>query len=219
LPIYSPLHASIMATSGLDLARIPILMNQSNYRDWALDVSATARLGGYWKAFLSTNTTSSTDAAELDRIEQREEKAMGLILKTSSNNLRIELSDYAPTPAMGAGPVAHTAQLYWDYLKAKFEKQDGVSALLNFSSLVKTELVDNGNLEAQLNTLESMRSKCALNAIKLENWQYAALLLIHLPESYRHISDSFLTTGKIDQLDTAAVTAKIIKTEIRCKAE
>jgi len=130
-----------MASNGLDLACIPILMNQSNYRDWALDVSATARLGGYWKAFLGTNTTTSTDAAELDRIEQCEEKAMGLILKTSSNNLRIELSDYAPTPAAGAtGPVPHTAQLYWDYLKAKFEKQDGVSALLDFSSLVKTEL-------------------------------------------------------------------------------
>jgi len=92
-----------------------------------------------------------------------------------------------------------------------------------FASTSKHEGGDNrtndGNLEAQLNTLESMRSKCALNAIKLENWQYAALLLIHLPESYRHISDSFLTTGKIDQLDTAAVTAKIIETEIRRKAE
>ena len=74
--------------------------------------------------------------------------------------------------------------------------------------LVKTALVDDGTLEAQLNVMEATRSRCALNKITLEDWQYATLLLLNLPESYKHISNSFLTNNKIDKLSPATVIAK-----------
>jgi len=206
-----------MSSDKIDLSRITTLTNQTNYADWALEVEATARLGNFWKAYHGENkTTSATpDATKTNRVKTCEEKAIGLILKTVSPNLRVKLKAL-PAPTVKTTPVS---QHYWEHLKGKFEKQDGVSSLLNFATLVETKLVDDGTLEAQLNVLESTRSRCALNKIKLEDWQYAALLLLHLPESYKHISDSFLTTGAIDKLDPATVTAKIIETEICCKAE
>ena len=178
-------------SSNLDLSRIGNLTNQSNYTDWALEVEATAHLGGFWKAYQGLNKTTSTtpDATETDRVETREEKAVGLLLKTVSPNLRVELKALT---APQSGPVS---QQYWDHLKGKYEKQDGASSLLDFAALVETKLVDDGTLEAQLNALEATRSRCALNKIKLEDWQYAALLLLHLPENYKHISDSFLTNN------------------------
>ena len=202
-------------SSNLDLSRIGNLTNQSNYADWALEVEATARLGGFWKAYSGNNKTTSTtpDATETDRVETREEKAVGLLLKTVSPNLRVELK------ALTASQTVPVSQQYWDHLKGKYEKQDGASSLLDFAALVETKLVDDGTLEAQLNALEATRSRCVLNKIKLEDWQYAALLLLHLPENYKHISDSFLTNNDIDKLVPATVTAKIIETEIRRKAD
>ena len=100
-----------------------------------------------------------------------------------------------------------------------YEKQDGALSLFDFTALVETKLVDNGTLEAQLNVLEATQSCCTLNKIKFEDWQYAALFLLHLLENYKYISDSFLTDNNIDKLVPTTVTTKIIETEIHCKAD
>ena len=158
-----------MSSSAIDLSRIGTLTNQSNYADWALEVEATARLGAFWKAYSGNNkvTSATPDATKTDRVDTREEKAIGLLLKTVSPNLRVELKALA---ASTATPPTPTSEIYWKHLKDKFEKQDGALSLLDFAALVKTELVDDGTLEAQLNVLEATRSRCALNKIKLEDW-------------------------------------------------
>jgi len=76
-PIKDPLlastpHTLLLMSSNINLSRIGILANQTNYASWALEVEATARLGGFWKAYLGSNTTTSTtpDAAEKDRVDQ-----------------------------------------------------------------------------------------------------------------------------------------------------
>ena len=87
--------------------RIATLTNQTNYADWALEIEATARLGNFWKAYSGGNKPSSTtpDAAEVDQVETREEKAIGLILKTVSPNLRVELKAL-PAPTAAATPIS-----------------------------------------------------------------------------------------------------------------
>ena len=210
-------------SQGLDLPRFPSLQGQQNYRDWALEVEASAQLGGYWTALIGQNQVSSTaaDQTEIDRIGQREWKARGLILKTVSTTLRVELKEYriidnTVTPITSEDPNAK--QLY-DYLKSKFEKQSGVSTILDLATLTQTKFLDDGTLETQLNSLQELRSRCALNKIAFEDWQFAAFILIGLPESYNHIKDSFLTTGDATNLKPADVHARIIETEIRRKAE
>ena len=105
-------------SSNLDLSHISNLTNQSNYADWALEVKATARLGGFWKAYQGLNKTTSTtpDATETDHVEICEEKAIGLFLKTISPNLHVELKALT---APQSGPVS---QQYWDHLKGKYKK-------------------------------------------------------------------------------------------------
>ena len=142
-----------MSSEKIDLSRIAPLTNQTNYADWALEIEATAHLGNFWKAYRGKNKATSTtpDATETDRVKTREEKAIGLILKTVSPNLRVELKALVP-PTNNTKPIS---QLYWEHLKGKYEKQDGVSSLLDFATLIETKLVDDGTLEAQLNALES----------------------------------------------------------------
>ena len=70
-----------MSNSELNLGKIPILQKQSNYCEWSLEVKATAQLRGFWKVILGTNTTTSTEESEKDRVEQREMKAMRLMMK------------------------------------------------------------------------------------------------------------------------------------------
>ena len=74
-------------------------------------------------------------------------------------------------------------------------------------------------MEAQINALDTTHLCCALNNIKLEDWQYAVQLLIALSSDFCHIADSFLTTGKIENLNPTDVCAKIIKTELCHKAK
>ena len=123
-----------MSSDKIDLSRIATLTNQTNYADWALEIETTARLGNFWKAYSGGNTAKITppDATEIDRVETREEKAVGLILKTVSPNLRVELKALATPTGTNAVKLS---QQYWDYLKGKYEKQDGASSLLDFTAL------------------------------------------------------------------------------------
>jgi hypothetical protein len=201
--------------------KISPLQGQTDYRKWSLDVKATAQLGGFWKAVLGMNSTTSTEASEIDKIEQREQKAVGLITRTVAENLKVELDEYR-VPDSSSGTIVlkePTAQQLWEYLKTKFEKKDGVSALLDLKLLTETKLVDDGQLEAQLNNLQVIRSRCAMNDIRLEDWQYAAFILIKLPETYQHIADALLAKGSTKDLKPEDVRAKILETEIRRKAD
>ncbi|KAF9645617.1 hypothetical protein BDM02DRAFT_3119960, partial [Thelephora ganbajun] len=194
-----------------DLSSIPLLTGQSNYREWSLEVKSTAQLGGFWKAILGTNKTTSTDPSDLDKFDQREEKATGLITKTVSSTLKVELAEYqvsdSTTPDNGERKDP-TAKQMWEYLQSKFEKKSGVSAIIDLGLLTHTKLVDDGTLENQLNTMQDVRSRCALNEIKFEDWQYAALILLALPETYKHITDSFLATDSVKNLKPSDVRAK-----------
>jgi len=112
-----------------------------------------------------------------------------------------------------------TTQDLHTYLKDRFEKKDGVSAILDLGLLVETKFVDDGTIEAQLDKLQDIRSRCALNEITMPDWQYAAHILLKLPSNYQHVKDVFLTTGTLKDLKVAEVRARIIETEICRKAE
>lgn len=209
-----------MSSFELNIDEIPILRGQANYREWSLEIKATAKLGGFWKAILGTNTTTSTDASEIDKIEQREEKAIGLITKTVSGFLKVELHELRVADTSVTGRLRDpTAKELWDHLKGKFEKEDGISAILDLRQLTRTKFTDDGTLEAQLNTFQEVRSRCTRNGIKFEDWQYATLMLLALPENYSHIADSFLAAGAAKDLKSSEVHAKILKTKILHKAD
>jgi len=79
------------------LSRIPLLSSQAQYFDWAMQVEATAMLGGYYDPLIGQNTTTSTDASDVDKINQREQKAKGLIFMTVSQPIRRELQELKTT--------------------------------------------------------------------------------------------------------------------------
>lgn len=204
------------------VGKVPVLTGQANYREWALEVKAAARFATIWKTIQGTDSATSSEKADEAAFENRKEKAIGLITKTVSPTLKVELDELQKIDKDSSGndaPRDYTAQELWKYLKDKFEKRDGVSAIIDWGKLTSTKLVDDGTLEEQLNALQDLRSKCALNDFKYEDWQFAALILLALPESYENIKDYFLTTSSPKTLKPEEIRARILEKQNRKKEE
>jgi len=142
------------------LSKLPILSGQANYREWALEIKAAARFANVWKAILGTDQAVSTDPAEVAALNARQEKAIGLITKSVSSSLKIELNELQKTETTGTKTTYRdlNANELWDHLKTRFEKKDGVSAIIDWGRLTSTKLLDDGTLEEQLNALQDLRS-------------------------------------------------------------
>ena len=203
------------------IGKVPTLTGQTNYRVWALEIKAAARFATIWKTIQGTDTATSSERSDIVALEAREEKAIGLITKTVSSTLKVELDDLQVTDTIDGKTTTrdYSAKELWDYLKTKFEKKDGVSAIIDWGGLTSTKLVDDGTLEDQLNTLQDLRSKCALNDFKYEDWQFAALILLALPESYENIKEYFLTTPTPKTLKPEEIRARILEKQNRKKGE
>ena len=197
-----------------------ILTGKSNYQKWAWNIGGTARLGLFWAALEGTNTPIDTTAAQKEVCNQREMKALGLIMKSVDPIIALELQSM-PDVSVTSGTTGTTrrpnANEIWNHLKSQYQKTDAISSLYDYRQLHQTALIDDGTLETQINNLIQLRSRCALNGFRLDDFQFAATLLIALPESYSHIADSLLTNGKIEDLSVEAVRAKILETEVRRK--
>lgn len=213
-----------MSTTSPDITKTPFLTGRLNYREWSLEVEADAMLGAFWGAFDGTNTTpTGADAAQIERVVDREMKAQDLVLKTISHPLRKELMRYRPIVTTATATVAAVtrdpkAKDMWDYLESKFQKKDGLSALFDFQLLFRASFTDDGTLEAQLNELTKLRIRAAAGGFTVEDWQFAVIMLIALPQSYEHIKDSFLTTSTITALDPIVVYSRILEMEFCCIA-
>ena len=214
------------------ITTIEHLSGHTNYRKWALAIKSAAQLGSVWEAINGTDEAISESAQHKADFRSRAGKAIGLITSTVSDTLRLELAELPLITykvEVGTGDNATSESLtrennadeLWRYLKGKFEKKDGVSAILDYHQLIQTRFIDDGNLEKQLNDMQNLRSKCALNDFKFEDWQYAAHLLLALPssDSFRHIKDHFLTTADPKNLDPVAIRARILELENRERAE
>ena len=204
------------------ISKVPLLTGQANYREWALEIKAAARFSNVWKALQGTDKAISSDAADVAALDVREEKAIGLIARTVSSHLKIELDELRipDTTSSVAGTTREAnANEIWDYLKGKFEKKDGVSAIIDWGYLTRTKLVDDGTLKEQLNSLQELRSRCALNGFRYDDWQFTALLLLALPDSYENIKEHFLTTDDPKKLKPEDIRARILERQNRKQEE
>ena len=197
-----------------------ILQGCSNYQKWAWSIEGTAQLGTFWSAYDGTNKALDDTPEKLEAAANRETKALGLIKKTVDPIVALEIQSLtiADTTATG-GSRPPNAKEVWDHLKKLYQKSDGVSALLDYRLLHHTVLNDDGTLEAQLNNLAQLRSRCTLNGLSVKDYEFAAIILISLPDSYSHIAESLLASTKIEDLKVEEVCAKILETEIRRKGE
>ena len=201
------------------IGKVPILTGQANYREWALEIKAAARFANIWKAIQGTDQAISTDKADVATLEAREEKAIGLITHTVSSHLKADLDEYQ-VPSKGSSTTKDaTASEIWDYLKTRFEKKDSVSTIIDYGRLTRAKLVDDGSLKEQLNALQELRSRCSLNDFKYEDWQFATLILLALPDSYENIKEHFLTTASPKTLKPDEIRARILEKQSRKKEE
>ena len=195
------------------LSRVPILNGTMNYADWAMEVESTAQLRKFWRAITGKNDPVDTSAAAIENAANRAEAALGLIKRTVIKTIALELRSI-PDPEDSAKVIVNaTAAQLWKYLEDKYSKKEGITSFYEFGTLFRCNLVDDGNLEQQINKLSDMRSICAMNEFKLQDWQFSILVLHALPSSYRHIPENILVAGKIKDLKFSDVRAKILEAE------
>ena len=80
---------------------------------------------------------------------------------------------------------------------------------------MRSELVDNGTMEAQLTKLSGFHSTCTLNGFKVDNWIFTTIILMFLPKHYTNITDALLNASKCKDLSIDTVKAKILDQEAR----
>ena len=175
-------------------------------------------LGGFHGPLIGDNTTTSSEASEIDKIKQREQKAKGLILSTVSQVLKRELHGLSNTTTSGSSSktTPATAQQMWDHLKSKFKEKTARMLFLDIEKLLRSDLVDDGTMEAQLNKLSEIRSTCAFNDFELQDCQFISIILYALPERYRNVVDRVLhSAAEIDikKLSIDDVKAQILDQE------
>jgi len=108
----------------------------------------------------------------------------------------------------------------WSYLKPKFEKKDGINAIIDFGNLTWLTLSNADPMEGQLAVLGTQRTRLALNGFKLDNHVYATLILLALPPSFESIKTHFLDgLEKADDIKLDTVTARVIEKDQRVCAE
>ena len=201
--------------------KLPILQGVTNYKEWWRAVLGAARLGGFAAAYEDGKNVASTNTGLTEDVAaQREMKARGLISRTVSAHIATKLEvppTFTPAGSTTAKNVETAAeQVVW--LKSKYEKKDSVSVILEWQKLITARLVDDGSLEAQLDVLWDLRSRCSLNGIKIDDYVFAGTILTQLPETYGHIPDTLLAINKVEDLTPEMVRSKILETEIHRKA-
>ena len=190
-----------LATIG---GNITILTRRSNYQRWAWSIKGTARFGGFWVAYGGMTGVTLTDAQK----ESNENKALSLIMKTINPNITLKIQstpDIINTTVNPNTTHSPNAKDIWIHLKSQYQNTDSISSLYDYQQLHRTTLIDDGPLEDQLNHLIQLRSHCAMNGLKLKNYQFTAMILIALPESYSHITNTLLANGKMEDLMVKAV--------------
>ena len=177
-------------------------------------ICAAARFANVWKAIQGTDSAISSEKADTYAFKAREEKALGLIDRTVAPYLQTELVDARVTPT-GSTACSLTAAEQWNYLKDKFEKKDSTSAIIDWGHFLDVQFVDDGTLDKQFNKFQELRSICAINGFNHEDWQIAALILLHLPESYESVKDHFLITDDPKTIKLSDVRARVLERQNR----
>ena len=217
-----------MSDIAKQIANIPILTGQVNYAEWSTAVENLALLGDCWDQITGEDEPLNESIAEKAKFRSRYNKAKGLIGSTISTPIDSELRELPPITATRVKVKAKDSQAKetedyqheqnphkkWEFLRAKYQKKDGISAIINWGRLVKTKFVNDGNVHQQLNDMMELRNKCHLHKFTFKDWQFAALILLALPDSLAHIKDHFLTTtASAEGLSPDTVCAKVIKCE------
>ena len=108
----------------------------------------------------------------------------------------------------------------WKYLQHKFEKKDGINAVVDLGNFTRLTLSDDETMEVQLAARATQRSRLAINSFKFDDYVVASFILLALPPSFESIKTHFLDgleDPKTLNLDT--VTARIIERDQRVRTK
>jgi hypothetical protein len=188
-------------------SKIPLLSGSKDYAKWALAIRAAAQyatifriLNGTWTLpQAATTPPSAEELAAIEKWEIANEKSTGLISRTCSEDIQILLADQRAD--VQTTPVTQrecTAHELWEFLRTRYEKKDGISAIIDWGNLNRLTLTDDGSvsMETQLAALATHRSRVALNGFTYEDWQFAALIVLALPPSFESLRNTFLHWGQ-----------------------
>ena len=121
-----------------------------------MEIKATTQLGKFWRAFTSQNSPVDDTTTAKENAMNHEEATLGLIRKTVIKTIARDLNSFADPKDSSKTIKNGTAQQLWDYLEHQYSMKEGITLFHEFGALFRSELVDNGTLETQINKLSDM---------------------------------------------------------------
>ena len=127
-------------------------------------------------------TPSNTNAEEVAKWDEKNDRAIGLIL--------LHLAEHI------MHTVAHlsTAKAIWDELKRVYAKPGSVGAFVHFQQLFNSTLSDKSPLRPQLDAIQEFANRVKNDGIDVKDNLLALLMVNALPESYQSIGGTILAT-------------------------
>ena len=204
--------------------KIPILTGSADYARWALAIKGYSKMFGFWHVLDGQDKIEEVkdEEGKSDKStvwHEKNDKACGLLLRTTSEDLQVQL-DSLEGKRVNELVFDATAFQMWSHLKTKFEKKDGINTVIEFGNLTQLTLSDSEPMEGQLTTLGTQHARLALNKFTLEDHVFTAIILLALPTSFESIKTHFLD-GLDDptSLKVNTVTARIIEKDQRSRTE
>ena len=161
-------------------------LNSSNYREWAGEMRAWLMRNGLWR-LVSGKEARPSDAKELDKWEQKAEKAAGEIYLLIDNDQRVHISGNEENPIK-----------MWEILEAAHLSKKPGARFNAYDDLFSIRKQDDENLiglgvriEKAMQNIQNLRSKDYTIAKMDEEIQCMALIRA-LPEEYKHLSSNLL---------------------------
>ena len=94
-----------------------------------------------------------------------------------------------------------------------------VSALQEYQNFFFFKFVDNGTIEKQLQEYKACCAHLAANKYTIDDWKFAAHILLALPPSYDHICDHYIDNKDPSTFDQEEVITCILNRERCLKGE
>ena len=193
------------SSSFSSLSHILVLTGSTNYAHWSLMIKNAAMMVDVWEYLNGTETypapkdIKAVTTNELTAIKvwkKANSRALGLMGSTCTKELQLHIDEYhIPTTTTSVTTTSKdlpTASEVWLHLATKYKKKDGVTAAMDWGNLIEDWFKSDIHMEEQIASHLSRQSKIALSGFTFPDWQFALLILLHLPDGFEFLKLSFL---------------------------
>lgn len=190
----APTTAAAVPDTNHSAYRIKSLDSPDAYPVWRIQMQDILSDLNLWIIVDGTSTVPATGADEIAAWTAKDRKALSAIqLRISGSMITYVIN-------------ATSSKAAWESLESVFNIQGAISQILIRRKLLRYTIEDGANMEEEVRTLRGYKEQLALLKDKIDDDQFALIILTALPKSW----DSFIGSIDVSNLTSVAIIGRIL---------